>query len=331
LGMLSALMASVIWLLVATWRGWPVSTTHTVVGAIVGFNVLQWGFAAVNWVKLLSIVGSWFLTPLSAAVCSYFLFKTVQYVVFDVASPLMEARIWLPVCAGAMTLLIATLTIWGCLPSMGIVLNNIEATGLVVFLVVVAVSVNAWWVISLTKAQKNLRYTQQIDQVEEGFGALTVFTACAMAFSHGGNDISNALGPMAAILDIVHYRTIVEDQAVPYYLVVMGAGCVVLGLATYGYRIMQTIGTNITHLTPSRAFAAEFSTALIVMVATVLGYPVSTTQTLVGSILGVGMARGVGAINLHVVRTIVTSWAFTLPIGAGLSGIIYTILCAFLL
>ena len=331
LGMLASLMASVIWLVIATKKGWPVSTTHTIVGAIIGFTVLALGIEAVQWMTVFLIILSWFITPVLAAIFAYFLFKVVQFLVFDVSSPLYQARIWLPICASLMTLIIAGMSIWGCLPMLGIFLSYYAAIFLLIMTVLSVFFASTWWIVGVTEIQKNLKYTQQIDQVEKGFGALTVFTACAMAFSHGGNDISNALGPMAAIIEILSYGKVIPHNIIPFKLVLMGAICVVLGLATYGYRIMQTIGSNITHLTPSRAFAAEFSTALIVMTATVWGFPVSTTQTLVGSILGVGLARGVGAINLHVVRTIIASWAFTLPVGACMSAIIFIVLRYFLL
>ena len=326
IGMLSALIASVIWLIIATHKAWPVSTTHTVVGAIIGFTLVVLGIEGIRWDTIISILMSWALTPLVGGIISYVLFKAVQSLVFDAPSPLHEARIWLPLCACSMGCLVVSMTVWGCLPKMGVIFNNYQAIITLIISLLSIFYISSAWIKSLTKKYKVLNYSDQIREVEKGFGALTVFTACAMAFSHGGNDISNALGPVAAIMDIVEYGHIVEDRVIPYSLVILGASCVILGLATYGYRIMQTVGSHITQLTPSRAFAAEFSTTLVVMAATVWGFPVSTTQTLVGSILGVGMARGVGAINIETVRNIFVSWAFTLPVGAATSSVIFIIL-----
>lgn len=323
LGMLSALVASSIWLLIATRKSWPVSTTHTIVGAIIGFSLVAVGTDGIRWISILWIVISWFVTPVVAGLISYFLLKTVQTKVFDASSPLLEARLWLPICATAMMFLIVSMTLWGCLPKMGFVLSDAHALIVLVILLGMVFMGSSEWIIQLTRGRRIYQYTEQIDKVEKGFGALTVFTACAMAFSHGGNDISNALGPIAAIVDLVNHGKIISSEPLNYSIVVMAAVCVVLGLAMYGYRIMNTVGCDITHLTPSRAFSAEFSTALVVMSSTVVGVPVSTTQTLVGAILGVGLARGVGAINLNIVRNIVISWAFTLPLGALLSACIF--------
>lgn len=324
-GMLSALIASSLWLLVATRKGWPVSTTHTIVGAIIGFSLVAVGVSGVRWIRVLLIILSWFVTPFLAGLISYVLLKIMQDKVFGASSPLLQARTWLPLCATSMMLLIGSMTIWGCLPKIGIRLDDRTSWIIMVMMLAMTFISSSEWILRLTRGRKNYSYTEQIDKVEKGFGALTVFTACAMAFSHGGNDISNALGPIAAIVDLVNHGKIMSQQPLSYSIVVMGAVCVVLGLAMYGYRIMNTIGNEITNLTPSRAFTAEFSTALVVMTSTVFGAPVSTTQTLVGAILGVGMARGVGAINLNVVRTIVISWAFTLPMGALLSAGIFIV------
>lgn len=326
LGMLSALMASSLWLVIATYRAWPVSTTHTVVGAIIGFSLVSAGGTSLHWHMIVMIILSWCVTPAVAGLLSYFIFRSVQSRVFDAEEPLMEARLWLPLCATIMISLIVGMTLWGCLPKMGIHLSRTYGTAIFATLLILVLLLSAYWIHRVTQAERRYNYVQQIDKVERGFGALTVFTACAMAFSHGGNDISNALGPVAAIIDITQHGSIVQGQPLAYEVVILGSLCVVLGLAMYGYRIMNTVGCKITHLTPSRAFAAEFATALVVMSATVIGTPISTTQTLVGAILGVGAARGVSAINLDVVKTIILSWAFTFPLGGILSALIFYVL-----
>jgi PiT family inorganic phosphate transporter len=155
--------------------------------------------------------------------------------------------------------------------------------------------------------------------VEKIFGVLMVFTACGMAFAHGSNDVANAVGPVAAIISIVNTGAVSQTSSLSTWILLLGGVGIVLGLATYGWRVIRTVGRNITELTPSRGFAAELAAACTVVLASGTGLPISTTQTLVGAVLGVGMARGIGAINLGVVRNIVVSWVVTLPVGAALS------------
>jgi PiT family inorganic phosphate transporter len=156
--------------------------------------------------------------------------------------------------------------------------------------------------------------------VERVFAVLMIFTACAMAFAHGSNDVANAIGPLAAIVSVVQSGgEIAAKSILPAWVLLIGASGIVIGLVMLGYRVMKTIGTAITELTPSRGFAAELAAAGTVVIASGTGLPISTTHTLVGAVLGVGLARGIGAINLGVVGKIILSWIVTLPVGAGLS------------
>jgi len=167
--------------------------------------------------------------------------------------------------------------------------------------------------------------------VERTFTVLMVITACAMAFAHGSNDVANAIGPVAAIVSIVDSGEIGQKSAVPIYILLLGAVGIVVGLATYGHRVMATVGSNITELTPSRGFAATLAAATTVVLASGTGLPISTTHTLVGAVLGVGLARGIGALNLGVIRSIFMSWIITLPVGAVLAVIFYYVLTTLLL
>ena len=167
--------------------------------------------------------------------------------------------------------------------------------------------------------------------LEKIFGLLMMFTACAMAFAHGSNDVANAIGPLAAVYGIVKSGGAVLGQSmIPFWVMLLGAIGIVSGLAMYGYKVIATIGSEITQLTPSRGFAAQLATASTVVIASGLGLPISTTQTLVGAVLGVGFARGIGALNLSVIRNIFLSWVITLPAGAILAIIYYHILKMFL-
>lgn len=316
-GMLSALCAASLWLLIATHHGWPVSTTHTIVGAILGFTSMLLGCDAIRWSWVGWIILSWVAVPVMAAMLSYFILDLIQRWVFDVRSPLRAAQQCLPLAATLVVGFISTALFCEHL-------TQRHAAMLLLFLVLIYLSCR-YWIMRLIRGQGHLDYTQQLIRVESAFGALTVFTACAMAFSHGGNDVSNALGPMSAILDILKYGRLMPGEPMPFLWVLLGAFCVVLGLATYGQKIMQTVGQDITKLTPSRAFAAECATAMLIMLATIFGMPVSTTQTLVGSVFGVGMTQGLSSINLDLVKRVILSWILTVPVGALLSMFFYVL------
>jgi PiT family inorganic phosphate transporter len=168
--------------------------------------------------------------------------------------------------------------------------------------------------------------------VERMFAVLMVFTACAMAFAHGSNDVANAIGPVAAVVSVIQSGgEIGAKSALPSWILLVGAGGIVFGLATYGFKVIATIGTKITELTPSRGFAAELGAASTVVVASATGLPISTTHTLVGAVLGVGLARGIAALNLSVIRNIFMSWIITLPAGAGLAIVFFFIFKAIFL
>lgn len=172
-----------------------------------------------------------------------------------------------------------------------------------------------------TKSCKNVTDVMEVEKI---FAILQIITACAMAFSHGANDVANAIGPLAAIVDIVQSGGVIATSAgLPFWVLLLGASGIVIGLATYGYKVIATIGNHITELTPSRGFSAELATASTVIIASGLGLPISTTQTLVGAVIGVALARGLWALDLTVVRSIFLSWVITLPAGAALAIVYY--------
>ena len=318
-GMISALLAAGIWLIVASALGWPVSTTHSIVGAIVGFAAVGVGSDAVAWGKVGGIVGSWVVTPAISGFIAFMIFQSVQKLIFNTDNPLANAKRYVPFYMALAGFMMSLVTITKGLKHVGINFSTAEAYGLAT-LIAIIVGVFGMFAIKRLKMNSGAGRQNQFDNVEKVFAILMVVTACCMAFAHGSNDVANAIGPLAAVVSVVESGGQINNTApLVWWILPLGAVGIVLGLAIFGQRVMQTIGKNITHLTPSRGFAAELAAASTVVIASGTGLPISTTQTLVGAVLGVGMARGIAAINLGVVRNIVISWVVTLPAGAGLS------------
>ncbi len=324
-GMLSALLAAAVWLTIASRFGWPVSTTHSIIGAIIGFAMVAIGFEAVHWEEVVTIAASWVVTPILAGTISYLLVLSVQRLIFNKDDPVVYARRYVPVYIFAAVLMTSIVTFVKGLQHVGLELSTpVAILYSVMFAAVIAcigrVVINRVSFESPTGGQS--RFTN----VERIFGVLMIVTASGMAFAHGSNDVANAIGPVAAIVSVVTTGEVSHESTVPPWVLLIGAAGIVVGLATFGYRVMATIGRKITELTPSRGFAAEFAAASTVVAASGTGLPVSTTQTLVGAVLGVGLARGTGAIDFGVVRTIFVSWIVTLPAGAVLAATFYYIL-----
>ena len=317
--MIAALLAAGIWLLIASYFGWPVSTTHSIVGAIVGFAAVGIGVDVVQWGKVASIVASWVVSPVMAGTISFLLFTSVKKLILQTSDPFMSAKRYVPFYMFLAGFVVAMVTFLKGLKHVGLTFTGTEAIAwsLVFALVIALVGTLALQRIDNTTQEKN---GAMFDGVERVFAVLMVFTACAMAFAHGSNDVANAIGPLAAIVSVVNSGGEIASKSIlPAWVLLIGATGIVIGLAMLGYRVMMTIGRSITELTPSRGFAAELAAAGTVVIASGTGLPISTTHTLVGAVLGVGLARGIGAINLGVVGKIILSWIVTLPIGAGLS------------
>lgn len=318
-GMISALLAAGTWLLIASYMGWPVSTTHSIVGALIGFSAIGVGMETVNWGAVGGIVGSWVITPLIAGVFSFVIFNSAQKLIFNTDNPLEQARKWVPFYMFLAGFVMSLVTIKKGLKHIGL---NIGATEGYIYAIAVAILVAIIGKIFISRLKFKESKNRRVNyiNVEKVFAVLMVVTACGMAFAHGSNDVANAIGPLAAVVSIVgNGGEIASKSSLAWWILPLGGFGIVAGLALFGHRVMKTIGSGITHLTPSRGFAAELAAACTVVVASGTGLPISTTQTLVGAVLGVGMARGIAAINLGVVRNIVVSWVVTLPVGAGLS------------
>ena len=327
-GMTAALLAAGLWLLIASYFGWPVSTTHSIVGAIVGFSAVGVGVDSVTWSKVLGIVGSWIITPLISGIIAYFIFMSSQKLIFNTKHPIENAKRYVPLYMFLAGFILALVTIKKGLKHVGLHFTSNEAF-LLALVIGVAVAIIGKVFINRIKIDPKADKDMHFANVEKIFAILMVVTACAMAFAHGSNDVANAIGPLAAVVNIVeHNGEIAKKAALAWWILPLGGIGIVLGLAIFGKRVMATIGHGITHLTPSRGFAAELAAASTVVIASGTGLPISTTQTLVGAVLGVGMAKGIAALNLGVVRNIVVSWVVTLPIGAALSILFFYMLKA---
>lgn len=327
-GMLSALLAAGVWLLLASIKGWPVSTTHTLIGGVIGFAAVGVSVDAVQWGSIGPIVASWIVTPMLAAGLSFCLFMSVQVLILQTEHPFQNAKRYVPIYMFFAGFMIALLTVTKGLKHVGLHLSVAEG-------LLAAAVVGGLVMLAGVLILRRIHVDEEADKafhfasVEKIFAVLMIFTACSMAFAHGANDVSNAIGPVAAIISVVHAGgdlSLMDHTPVPSWVLLLGAVGIVFGLATYGYRVIATIGREITELTPSRGFAAEMSAASIVVGASAIGLPLSTTHTLVGAVLGIGLARGIGALNLGVIGRIFISWMVTLPAGAGLSILFFFIL-----
>ncbi|QPB42702.1 inorganic phosphate transporter [Rodentibacter haemolyticus] len=327
LGMLSALFASGAWLCIATKMGWPVSGTHTIIGAIIGFACVTIGPGSVDWSNIGSIVGSWFVTPVVAGILAYAIFASTQKLIFDTDQPLKNAQKFGPYYMGVTVFVLCIVTMTKGLKHVGLKLSNNET--MIISLLISVLGVILCYFYFRSKAFTQSASKGSFGAVEKVFSILMLLTACAMAFAHGSNDVANAIGPLSAVVTIVNEGGKIVSQApLAWWILPLGALGIAVGLITMGQKVMATVGSGITDLTPSRGFAAQFATAMTVVVASGTGLPISTTQTLVGAILGIGFARGIAALNLTVIRNIISSWVVTLPAGAFFSIVIFYILRA---
>jgi PiT family inorganic phosphate transporter len=331
LGMIASLLAAGTWLLIASYYGWPVSTTHSIVGAIVGFTAVGVSTEAVEWSKIGGIVASWVVTPAISAMIAIGIFLSAKRLIFDRDHPLVYAVRYVPIYMGLAGFIMSLVTIKKGLQHVGLGLPTAQGYLLAVSIGLAVAFIGAIVIRKVNK--KNDVYKSEHDQltaeqqqvkVERVFAVLMVLTACCMAFAHGSNDVANAIGPLAAVVSVVSNDGLILDNSpLAWWILPLGGFGIVLGLAIFGHRVMKTIGSGITHLTPSKGFAAELAAATTVLVASGTGLPISTTQTLVGAVLGVGIVQGVAALNAKIIRSIVVSWVVTLPAGAGFSIIFF--------
>ena len=317
-GMLASLLAAGTWLLIASRKGWPVSTTHSIVGAIVGFAAVGIGVEAVQWPKVGTIVMSWVISPLTAGIIAFLIFASVQRLILRQEDPLAKAKRYVPFYIFFAAFTVTLVTILKGLTHVGL---NVSTGTSYLIATAIAASIAIVGAIAIRRIQpvRKLDKKQHFYTVERVFGVLMIVTACSMAFAHGSNDVANAIGPVAAVIAAAQSGVVGSKAALPIWVLVLGGVGIVIGLATFGRHVIATVGEKITQLTPSRGFAAELAAATTIVIASGTGLPISTTHTLVGAVLGVGMARGIEAIDLRVVGRIFASWLITVPAGALLS------------
>jgi PiT family inorganic phosphate transporter len=324
-GSLAAVLAAGLWVTVATWKELPVSTTHSVVGAMLGFGLAAGGIEAVSIPTLVKVVASWVVSPVFGGLLSFLLFQLILRRVILASDPVRSAERAAPYFIGlTIALLVSSILLKTNLGSMLSGRTGIEiGTGRAV-LIGCGAGVVAGLVGHLVT--QTLAAQGRIGGVEPLFRRLQIITSCYVAFAHGANDVANAIGPVATIWNVYHEGTAGLKVPVPTFLLALGGGGIVLGLATWGYKVMRTIGRKITELNNSRGFSVDFSVATTVLIASKLGMPISTTHTVVGAVVGVGLARGIRAIDLGVLRGIVVSWLLTVPVAAVIAVLLYWLL-----
>jgi PiT family inorganic phosphate transporter len=323
-GMLAALLSAGTWLFIASRNGWPVSTTHSIVGAIVGFAAVGIGVDAVQWGKVGTIVLSWVISPLTAGFIAFLIYQSVQKLILSQEDPLTQAKRYVPVYIFFAAFTITLVTILKGLKHVGLHISLRDSYILAISIAVAIAMVGAYF-INRIEADPKAEKKEHFVTVERVFGVLMIVTACGMAFAHGSNDVANAIGPIAAVVSVAQTGVLSAESALPLWVLVLGGVGIVVGLATFGRHVIATVGEKITHLTPSRGFAAELAAATTIVIASGTGMPISTTHTLVGAVLGVGLARGIDAIDLRVVARIFVSWVVTIPAGAFLAIVFFFI------
>lgn len=323
LGMTCCLLAAALWLNLATYAGWPVSTTHSIVGAVVGFGVAAGGLNAVDWSTVGSIAASWVVSPLMGGILGYTVFVFIRRTVLTAPEPVLAIRRWGPILVFPIISILALSAMFKGLKPLRLDLALGPAI-VVALLLALAASIAAIPIFGRFARGTAASKDAALERTEKVFMVLQVMTACFVAFAHGSNDVANAVGPLAAVFGAIR-EGVTETVQVPYRVLMIGAVGIVVGLATYGYKIMATIGRKITELTPSRGFSAEFAAATTIVVASKLGLPVSTTHTLVGAVVGVGFGRSIGAINTRILRGIFASWFITVPFTALLAASMFVV------
>ena len=318
IGFIASLLAAAFWVTLSTWKEMPISTTHSIIGALIGFGLIAGGVQTVIWEKVGSVVASWILSPLSGCILAFLVFKIITITIFSKDNPVKAAKIVGPIIFGFTALLIVSSLF--VKTAFGENYGISESAGLL-YAVLAALIVALIGIILLRKIPE--RGPEDYDTVEKIFRKLQVGTSCYVAFAHGANDVANAIGPVASIIPLAQGLSIGSQVEVPIWLLTLGGIGIGVGCMTWGKRVMKTVGSRITSLTNTRGFSVDFGAATTVLVASKLGLPISTSHTVVGAVIGVGLARGLEAIDLGIIKKIVASWLLTLPIAAGTSIVIF--------
>ena len=326
-GMLAVLLASATWMTLASYLGMPVSITNAIIGALVGFGLLILGVHSLHWKQVGYIAISWIASPTMAGLFAYLLFLTVQQLILSAGNPIKKAKQYVPLYLFLVGFVLSKITVIKSCAHFGIILDMRHSFIIAVISGFVILLIGQWLIRRIPKVDINDMHAQ-FNYVEKMFSVLMLFTACAMVYAHGSNDIAVSMGPIGAIISLIKSGHTMYNGKMVLITLALGSLAVVVGFLTYGRKIIKTVGSGITALTPSRAYCATIAAATAVVVSTSTGIPVSATQTLVGAILGVGLARGIGALDLRVVRNIFASWIITIPIVAGLTTVFFYIIHA---
>jgi len=321
-GMVAALLAAAIWLNISSRLGWPVSTTHSIVGAVIGFGIVLGGLVAVNWGQVLQIVLSWIISPICGAIIAVVVYVLLVLPIYRSERPARHLRRIVPPATAMVFFLLSLSMFYKGLKNLHLDLPVGEAIIIAAIVGAIAAGV-AHILLSRRKLHDNTQLAARLRQTEPVFAILQVITACYMAFAHGANDVANSVGPLAAVVSVVRTGVVTAEASVPLWVLATGGVGIVVGLATYGHRVIATIGRRITAITPSRGFSAEFGAATTVLICSKMGLPVSTTHTLVGAVVGVGLARGIRGLDLRVIRDIGVSWLATIPFTALITVLLY--------
>ena len=318
-GALSALLAAGVWVMVATYFGMPVSTTHSIIGGMIGFGLVSGGVKVVYWSKLISIVLSWVISPIAGGVLAFLVFKLITVTILHRPSPLKAAKKVAPLLIGLTLFLISFLF---SLTTLKVPYGKSIMYGSIFFVISALIS----WALIMKYASKN---SNEYDAVESIFKRVQVMTSSYVCFSHGANDVANAVGPIALVLTILRTGNSTNVVEVPRYVLFLGGIGISVGVLVYGYRVMQTLGHNITEINNTRGFSIDFGTATTVLLSSIFGFPISTTHTVVGAVTGVGLARGIEVVNISILKDILVSWFITVPFSMGVSAIFYLALTTF--
>jgi inorganic phosphate transporter, PiT family len=323
IGALSALLAAALWVSFATWKSLPVSTTHSIVGAMIGFGIMAGGFGVINWGKLAAVVMSWIISPIFSLIIAFVLFKIIVRFILSREQALTAAVRLSPIFIGS-ACFVVVLSFLFKTP-----LGNSLALEAPLSLVLALAIATSLGFLGKSLIQRFL-VRKGKGTVEEIFRGIQIGTACYVALAQGANDVANAIGPLAVIYFLVKTGSVGSQVPVPVFLLLFGGVGIACGIWMAGSRVMTTMGTKITTLTNTRGFSVEFSAATTVLLASKMGLPVSTTHAAVGGVMGVGIARGIEAVNFRIVLQIMIYWILTVPAAAVTSMLLFLILRLFI-
>ena len=322
IGSLSAMLAAALWVNFATWKSLPVSTTHSIVGAMIGFGIIAGGFSVINWIKLGAVVMSWIVSPLFSLVISYILFKIILRLILSKKNTFIWSLKLSPFFVGSTVFIVVLSFLFKTPLGKNLSIRAIDA------LLLALITAFIFGLVGM-KVLKCFVKESNPDAAEKIFRFIQIGTACYVALAQGANDVANAIGPLAVIYILVKTGNIGTTVPVPVFLLLFGGIGIAIGISTAGHRVIDTMGKKITALSNTRGFAINFATATTVLVASKMGLPVSTTHAAVGGVMGIGFARGVEAVNFSIVYKIMLYWLLTVPAAAVTSMIIFKVLQLF--